>query len=347
MDNTLNKLTVDYNSDTFSKDLCEIYQKYGVAIIENVFTKEYCDEIMDYLVFLFESLNTGVDRNDIKTWIKENLPPQTRPGLYQNLMGHTIPVWKMRTDPNVKNIFQILYSYLRGKKVTKFITSLDGINVLPNGSGNYHKENNDWPHIDQTYGDKFKCIQGQAVLTNTTAAFRSTPGSCHHYSKVLELAGVSKKDKSNWNLFKKTEKKIREYLEEVEQGLEWQIPIYTKAGSFIVWSSSTIHSAKLPDKKEEKDNNDIWKGWRGVIYVCLRPRDEISDHVIEKRKKHFNTNRLTPHWGETVVAKRPGGRYLYGKGQERDSMIEYCLDHPEHIYDLLGKPEESEVSDLL
>ena len=327
--------TVNYDSPAFEKELITVYRKYGMAIISNVFSKEYCDDKMDDLISSFESLGTGIDRKRIKeTWTRDNLPPQSRPGLYQTLVGHTNSGWDIRSHKHVRHIFKTLYSDLRGKEIDDYIVSFDGINVLPNDTGPYDK-GKDWAHVDQTYGDIYKCIQGQAVLTNTTAAFRATPGSCHLFSDILEIAEVDEKDKSNWKLFKNnTITKVKAYCE--EKGLMWQIPIYSKAGSFIVWSSSTIHSAKVQDKQEEKDKDDIWKGWRGVIYVCYRPREEVRKYVLEKRVKHFQNNRLTTHWGEKLFSKSPGGRYLYMT--KREDIIEECLKNPKKIYEIIGKP---------
>lgn len=336
----MEQYTVDFNDKDISKKLCKIFRKYGVAVITGVFDEQFCNDTMDSIVTHFEGLGTGINRNNIKeTWTRNNLPPQTRAGMFQTTLGHIQPVWDVRKNCNVRKIFEILYSNLREKEVKEFIVSYDGLNVIPNEIGPYHSEKTkDWAHLDQTIVDKpFLCVQGQAVLTNTTAAFRCTPGSCHYFNEILEMAGVDKKDKSNWCKFKNY-KEIEEYC--LEQGLEWQIPMYSPKGSFIVWTSSTIHSAKYPDKKEEVKKDDPWFGWRGVVYVCYRPREEIKQYVIKKRQKHILNNRLTNHWGEKVFPKTPGGRFLYI--DPRNDIIENLVSNPELMYELYNIPEVDE-----
>jgi hypothetical protein len=295
---------------------------------------------MSEIVASFEQLNPEIDHKDLSTWTEYNLPPQTRPGLFQCLMGHIKPVWAIRENSKIRKIFKDLYSELSHEEVTDFVCSFDGINVLPNGSGHYHKEGNDWGHLDQTYGDIFDCIQGQAVLTNTSASFVATPVTHRHFSEILDLADVSEKDKSNWCKFSPDKvEEIKTYL--ASHDIQYQIPILAPAGSLILWTSSTIHAAKLPDHKEKPSNDDKWKGWRGVVYVCHRPRDELSDKALKRRKLYFEDNRMTSHWGDTVVSKRPGGRYLYTK--KRHERIEAYLDDPTLIYEDLEKPEASDL----
>merc|ERR1711977_419915 len=62
----------------------------------------------------------------------------------------------------------------------------------------------------------------------------------------------------------------------------WQIPIVVPKGCMILWLSSVIHSAKLADPVEEFeiDKNNKWQHWRGVVYVCQRPKAEVSmEHI--------------------------------------------------------------------
>ena len=329
--------TLSLNDPLLEEKLPNMFREHGTVIITDVFTKKFCAEKMDEIVFSFENLGTGVDRNRlVETWTRDNLPPQTRPGMFQTIMGHIQPVWDIRGHPNVRRIFEVIYSNLRGKPTTDFITSFDGMTVVPNEVGPYHNPNkNDWAHLDQTMRDEtFKCVQGQAVLTRTTAAFRCTPGSCHIYGDLLDIEGVDEKDKSDWCKFKKT-KEVQAYCE--EKKLQWQIPMVAPRGSFIIWSSSTVHSAKYADKKRKPRKRDPWRGWRGVVYVCYRPREELTKRAAKKREKYLVENRLTNHWAERVFAKTPGGRYLYI--EPRADEIEHLQQDPEDLYYMLGEPE--------
>lgn len=326
-------LKVSFYDEHFSKKLCETFRKYGVAIISDVFDPEECDWKMNEIINCFENLGTGIKRDDIRgTWTTAKLPPQTRPGLFQCLVGHIQPVWDIRGDPRVRMIFEVLYSDLRKKEVNDFYTSFDGINIVPNEMAN-EKKQKDWPHLDQTVRhEPWMCVQGQAVLTQTTACFRATPGSHVLYNEILDEEGVEEDDKTNWCLIKK-QAKVKRICE--EHGLQWQVPILSDKGSFIVWSSSTVHSARNSSVIED-NNTDFWRGWRGVIYVCYRPKDEVSRRAVRAREGYLVGNRLTNHWSEKVFPKKPGCQYIYAK--PRENIIEEYIRNPQEIYKVIGHP---------
>lgn len=146
----------------------------GVVVITDVFESNICDRYVDKIVNCFEKLGTGIDHKKIKeTWTDHNLPPQTRAGLFQSIVSNIPEVWEIRSHANVRKIFETIYSHLRERTIKDFIVSNDGINGLPP----YHKSNSnsDWPHVDQTIrGNPLLCVQGQAVLTNTSSALRAS-----------------------------------------------------------------------------------------------------------------------------------------------------------------------------
>lgn len=116
-------------------------------------------------------------------------------------------------------------------------------------------------------------------------------------------------------------------------------------GSVIVWTSATIHSAKLQNKIEKPLKQDKYHGWRGVIYVCYRPTTEFTDKQIAKRIIAYETNRTTNHWGTKIFAKRPGLRYNYIK--KRHPRIEKMLDDPVLVYKKIGLTELTDAQNKL
>ena len=67
----------------------------------------------------------------------------------------------------------------------------------------------------------------------------------------MKIMHVSETDKSNWCVISgkaspDQEKEIKDELEKV--GWTWQAYIKASAGSLILWSGTTIHSAKVVDK---------------------------------------------------------------------------------------------------
>lgn len=337
--------SVSFTDPKFAKKIIRKFKSDGVVVITDVFTKSTCDKYMNRIINNFVKLDTGIDKDDISnTWIPYNLPPQTRPGLFQALVSNFPAVWSIRSHPNVRSIFEILYSDLRGEQITDFIVSSDGINIKPGCIGPYTKPSSvDWPHLDQTIpNDIYKCIQGQAVLTNTSASFVASPGSHLVFDRILKKLKID--SKSNWLKFTPDNIDVVKKMV-LKAGGQWQIPILAPAGSFIIWSSTTIHSARLQSKCIMPTTKDIYRGWRGVVYVSYRPKSEFTNAQLLKRISAYELNRSTNHWATHLFSKKPGGRYLYVN--PRHPNIEAMLDDPELVYEKIGMINLNDVQNSL
>lgn len=315
--NKLTNYTLNINDSEFATRLLNIYKEYGFAIISDVYTKDECRGWIEDIIGYFESLGTGVDRQNIlKTWKESNLPPQTRPGLFQALCSNLSSTWQVRSHPGTRKIFESIYSGLRGCQIKDFIVSGDGINVYPNDLVAQEDKSkvinqHDWPHVDQTLRDNlYKCVQGQAVLSNTTAGFRVSPKSHLVFEQLLDLEGVGHSNKSNWCRINNVTT-AKSLVEAKEGGGKWQIPIIVPAGSFIIWSSTCVHSAILPTRKELKAPlEDPYLGWRVVVYVCYRPTEEFKPTEIKNRQQSFEENLTTNHWGTRRFDKMPKFKHV-------------------------------------
>lgn len=324
--------SIDIEDKEFETKLVGNYKRDGLAVITGVFTSSDCIQLIDSMLEYIEKLNTGVKRDEIKkTWLDFNLPPQTRPGLFQALLSNMPAVWTIRGHEKVRKIFTTLYSSLRNKTVTDLMVSGDAINLRPNGIDSPFVQGMDWAHLDQTTrNDTFKCIQGQAVLSNTTAGFRASPGSHQIYQEILDLCGHLPTDTSQWcKLRQEHYPAVRELIESLPGG-KFQIPILAPRGSFIVWSSTTLHSAKLTDRVEIPTPEDPYNGWRAVIYVSMQPKTEWNDAQRMIRLRAFEENRTTNHCGWNLFEKKPGGAHLYKSS--RHPMIEAMLRDPTLVY---------------
>lgn len=241
-------------------------------------------------------------------------------------------MWNVRANKNVRKVFEIIYSGLRKHKISEFIVSGDGINIRPGNIGPYSPGKPDWAHLDQTTtNDIYECVQGQLVLTNTSASFVATPGSHMYFLEIIKKLKV--KTNTNWLKFNAEQLKI---IKKITKKLEWQIPINAEKGSMIIWTSSLIHSAKLQNKKENPTKQDKYHGWRGVIYVCYRPLEDFTEKQIEKRQKCYEENRHTNHWSTKIMPKIPGGRWA--STIERHENISNMLNDPTIVYNYIGEP---------
>lgn len=249
------------------------------------------------------------------------------------------------------------------------VCSIDGINVQPNsvpqkiemkrrseqrrkrkrtGSDSSNDDDidpEDRPHVDRTGSnvDIFECIQGQAVLTNTSASFRCTPKSHLHFEKVMDITGLCQSSKNFGKFSLEHARQIKQAGTEHEapgcvgsRVTDWQIPIPAKKGSFILWFSTTIHSAQSSSRREqfssqEERVNDPFKGWRGVVYVCFRPIEDFTLVELERRNHALTRNRCMNHWSqrENPVRARP---------RAHCDKLEWFLQEPTRVWDVCGKP---------
>jgi len=195
----------------------------------------------------------------------------------------------------------------------------------------------DWPHLDQTMpivnGDPARTIQGQAVMSNSTACFRCSPRSHRVYTEITELtkenwerAGVQ----SNWNFFKPHQiDQIKEMVEAV--GGSWQVPVQAERGAVILWLSTLIHSARMqlpgpiPTSWPGK-----WAGWRGVAYVCWRPRTEVDQEHLDRLKTSMQRNLCTNHGGEKLFEPQP--RRVPGSKVQTPSKLLELIKDPTLVY---------------
>lgn len=318
--------TIPFHSVS-AKTLAEVLRTHGVCVVTGVLSPEFCKETHSEIKKAARKISPYLSRTDLETWHDPTrTPPQVRTGLYQGVYSNLQPVWDVRGHPNVHRVFGEAYTGLRGKPAFDLLTSVDGINLRPPSARRGHNPETEWPHLDQTErGYPSKCVQGQVVLTESSACFRCVPGSHAFHDEVLDLAGVKDGDRSNWCKFsREATPKIREFLE--SRGLEWAREIRAPPGSLVLWLSSTVHDARI------QDPGDL--SWRSVIYVCQRPKAECMPAHAKRLQRCIKENRATNHWGTRLFSKGP----LFRERVKRRSKIARLVENPELVYDIVGRP---------
>ena len=321
--------TIDYNEAT------KFIKENGYIVIDNLFSKRYCDNLVGKTINAFQTINPELDHTRKETWKVSELPPQTRTGMYQSLISNISPVREVRENENYKKIFSEIYSRVKPNYNLgdELVCSIDGINFKPNTRGPYlSKGTRDWAHLDQTKrNDIYKCLQGQVVLSNTSACFVCSPKSHKLHKEIMEICGVKEKDSSNWCKIPKDKySQCQKLVEEI--GGSWQIPIKVKAGSCILWFSTTIHSARHSEKMEPINDSDLYLGYRCVYYITYRPKSEFTEKQIEKILNNLDRNRNMNHWNTRTFPILPNAGYCPKSNYCEE--IQKLIDNPTLIYEL-------------
>jgi hypothetical protein len=321
---------IDYN------DVTDFIIENGFVIIDNLFNKSKCDELVGKTINAFQTINPELNHQDSNKWKNNDLPPQTRTGMFQSIISNINPVKEVRENENYKQIFKEIYSRIKTNYNIddELVCSIDGINFKPNSRGPYAKSDvsKDWAHLDQTKRNEiYKCLQGQVVLSNTSACFVCSPKSHKLHSEILDICNVSEKDSSNWCKipFNKYNK-CKELIEHNDGS--WQVPIKAKAGSCILWFSTTVHSARHSEKKESLVENDPYLGYRCVYYITYRPKNEFTTKQLEKIQNNLINNRNMNHWSTRVFPILPNAGYCPKETYNKN--IQKIIINPKQVYDL-------------
>lgn len=320
---------IDFRDPSAIEKIPVILTEYGVVVITNVFEKDECDRNVSSIVDAYEILSGDFKRTDFSTWDKKVLPPGPRDGLSQFMISNLQVVSDVRSDPRVETVFSAAYSGTRGRLITEFLSSNDGINLRPPKEPYYDPSVPDWAHIDNAIKgtEKYKIIQGQAVMTSTSACFRCSPKSHLIHDYLLEKYSNYE---AEWCKFESENyDEISEKIKSVEG--EWQIPVIVPMGSMILWFSETVHSACIqspPDTIPLVDGE--WKDWRCVIYVCLRPADELGEEHRFRLRNSYRKNRTTNHSGQKLFGAIPTNQ-KHTKFSER---IRSFMKNPALVYDI-------------
>ena len=295
--------------DTFEDTL----KKYGVAIIPDILNKNEIDSfktgIWEYLEHITDNFEVPLNRKNKKSWrsLRELFPMHSMLIQHWNI-GHAQFNWDVRQNPKVVDVFAKLWSV----KQDELVTSFDGasVHLPPEVTKLGWYRGNDWFHCDQSFMDnEFKCVQTwvTAYDVNEGDATLAFLEKSHKYHKDFkEEFDIT--DKTNWYKLK---------TEEVDYYLNKKCAktyIKCPAGSMVLWDSRTIHCGRESRKERDRPN------FRGVSYVCMKPRSLSTQKDLEKKRKAFNEMRTTSHWPNKVklFGKKPR---TYGKDLPNINII--------------------------
>jgi hypothetical protein len=275
--------------NTNKANLKKTLEKYGVAVIPNVFDESESKAILDKMWLFFEQITKKfeipIQRHDPSTWRSFfSLYPLHAMLIQRYGIGHAQFAWEARQNLKSVEIFAELWNC----QPEDLLVSFDGssFHLPPETTNRGWNRNNTWYHTDQSFTrNDFECAQSFVTLNDInvgdgTLAFME--GSNNLHSDVAIKFKLQ--DKADWY---KLSKEQEEYY--LSQGCEYK-KISCPKGSMVFWDSRTIHCGIEPFKQRQQPN------LRSVIYLCYMPRSLISNANLKKKKEAFNNLRTTNHW---------------------------------------------------
>jgi hypothetical protein len=304
----------------------------GVAIIPNILNEKECISMLngawDYLEKITENWNVPINRNNKKSWRQfSDLFVLHSMLIQHHKIGHAQFFWDMRQNPKVIEVFKKLWN------TEELLTSFDGasIHLPPEETNKGWFRNNMWLHTDQSFTrNEFECAQAWVTALDVREG-DAPPGRCDSIATLAFLEGshiyhgkVAKKfnitDKADW--YKLNEEETLYYK---KLGCKLR-RIKCPAGSIVLWDSRTIHMGQEAMKTRKKPN------FRCVGYVCMLPKNNITETNLKKKRKMFDASlrerrpkgeemRTTTHHPlkVKVFAKNPR---TYGKEMKEISDID-------------------------
>jgi hypothetical protein len=267
----------------------------GIGQLSHILTENesinYRNKIWDEIKHVTQN---RFDIEDESTWSEfYNLQPMHSMILHHYSLGHMQPIWDLRTNPKIYQVFEQIW----GVKVDDLLTSFDGLSIHlpPEKTGIGWQNENNWFHTDQSSQKIGKhCIQGMINLypVNKLDATLSILERSHIYHKSF-FEDNQIINYSDWYQLKTSETySEKDYF--LNKGCI-ETSIKADIGSMTLWDSRTFHQGIGPSKSREINNI------RMVIYISMMPRSSITNpKLLIKRQKAFTNLKICSHWANTL-----------------------------------------------
>ena len=274
----------------------------GWTVVENVLSPDQCETTKrDWLQTMAQYPGSKFRPDDRKTWKRVNMPLSTRGMLDFPSVAQEAWIWRTRLASAP------VFSALWGCAESDLLTSMDRACFVPYEQLKMNAKNaKGWWHIDQARIARrgpLQCVQGLVTLNDMgegEVCLEVLEGAHRHHAAFfrerIETDAKRQADTRNDDWYKfdaDTGGDLAWYLS--QPGVK-RVRCYAKAGSLILWESRLPHQAQPPQNNALRSKID-----RYAIYACMIPREWVKDgKVLQKRQKHFESGRATPHWPDSA-----------------------------------------------
>lgn len=271
-----------------------VLELYGFAIVTDLLSEQETQEGLSLFWDYLTSLGTGLDRDDVTTQSNDKWPPTFSTGILDNpslSAGQSRVAWWGRVK--AKGVFSSLYAS------EDLVTSFDTIGVFRE---RIKTKDNLWYHTDSTPARHKNDYSTQSILNLIDTTADGSGGLVvlpQSHTLLFPFVGGNKDwcplwdDRSFWNRY--------EDLVEKSTGLH-PVRVGAPAGSLILFRSSLVH-CNMPCKKKLTTTPSHLQ--RAVVYVCMAPRDRVTDKDwLAKRREAVDNGATTSHWPDRLEFKK-------------------------------------------
>jgi len=280
----------------FGEDPRPCLRQYGYCVVEDVFTKQECIETINSMWKWLENLETGIHRNNSKTWINDNWPPHLHQGMIHHSIAHEEFIWKNREHPNIIKVFSQIFN------TDQLLSSFDGvcigrppvIDTKDMILSWLHTDQNIIPSyipIDEVYDSEFYCIQGilnyEDVNDDDASLFI---GKETHLTHTDLFVHNGKKPIEHWYVLDKYD---ADWLIN-EKHIEF-VKLNAPAGSILLFDTRNIHQG-YPGKSKKNNNT-----FRYVQYVSMTPATRTTKKDLALKRESIEKCLVTSHFSSNNI----------------------------------------------
>lgn len=269
----------------------------GYVVVRSVLSEAEAGKAMQLTWDYIEQLDTGVDRNDIKTWTNQHWPTVVHGGILSyHGIGQCEAQWYIRGKQRVKKAFAGVWG------TDELLTSFDGMSLFRPWKMNPEWKTNasgGWLHIDQhpIHRQGLQCVQG---LVNLLPMDRSCGGN------VL----IPKSHKDFPNIVTKYPERVAKVPPNIDHfryppndpllvdgAEEKPIMCHLEVGDMLLWDSRTVHCSG-PGLEEPTPRPELM---RAVSLVTMMPAARCPEQVRQRRKRAVMQLNGTTNWSDRWV----------------------------------------------
>jgi hypothetical protein len=311
---------MEYKSyNTTLNNVNDYLDKNGVAVIPNILTPAECIEFRNRIWNELKYVTQDrFDINNQNTWREFYKFYPLHSMLLQHFsLGHMQPIWDIRCHRKVCSTFEKIWDTPKDD----LLVSFDGLSVhLPPEKTNKGWFNTEWFHTDQSSKKINRhCIQGMINLypVNEDDATLAVLEKSHlFHQSFFEDNNIN--NPSDWYKLKNDDEK--QYF--INKGCK-QYAVKADIGSMTLWDSRTFHQGKECNRDRDNEN------FRMVIYICMLPRNLVTDpKILIKKRKAFENLRITSHWANQAFMFPKSPRTYGGE------LPEFNLIHQPELNDI-------------